>query len=242
MPGTGSFARGDSPRSVPDPLAGPYGEMLAAQRAFNARQANDYAGGRLSAGGGGATSRQGEPLAARMYRPGPDDIAELRRQQAAFRDVEHELGRQNSWMAAPVLAPVAAVLGLEMAGVLAVDGAASFAEGAPLQFVERDPYLRVGDNWATRAGRRAHMQLKAKVEAKPGWKYEPRIPREGQRPLRPDAGAPQRDPANPNKRYFLELKPDTPSGRAAGARALRRYKSASKNKVRLILYPPEDFV
>jgi hypothetical protein len=43
-----------------------------------------------------------------MYRPSDDDIAELRRQQAAFGKVEHDLARQNSWMAIPALAPVAA--------------------------------------------------------------------------------------------------------------------------------------
>ncbi len=31
----------------------------------------------------------------------------------------------------------------------------------PLQFLEPEPYLRVGDNWATRAGRRAHRRAHA---------------------------------------------------------------------------------
>lgn len=38
MAGTGSFTRGDKPRSVPDPLAEPYAAMTAKQRAYNTRQ------------------------------------------------------------------------------------------------------------------------------------------------------------------------------------------------------------
>jgi hypothetical protein len=177
-----------------------------------------------------------------MYRPSDDDIAELRRQQAAFGKVEHDLARQNSWMAIPALAPVAAIFGLEAASALAAEAAPAAAEQAPLDFVESDPYVRVGDNWATRAGRRAHKAFGNKVDAKLGWESEPQIPRPGQRPLRPDAGTPARDPAQPDKRNFLELKPDTPTGRAAGARSVRRYQEATGRRARVVYYDPKDFI
>lgn len=38
MVGTGSFARGDQPRSVPDPNGPAYAEMVRKQRAYNERQ------------------------------------------------------------------------------------------------------------------------------------------------------------------------------------------------------------
>lgn len=77
---------------------------------------------------------------------------------------------------------------------------------------------------------------------KPGWDYEPDIPRPGQRPLKPDVGAPQRNPAKPEVRRHLEQKPDTPTGRAAAARAVKRYNRASGQKVRAIYYNPKDFM
>lgn len=112
-------------------------------------------------------------------------------------------------MAVPALAPVAAVAGLEAAGAIASRLAPAAIERAPLQFVERDPHLRVGDNWSTRAGRRAHRWLENTIESKPGWEYEPKVTRAGQRPLKPDAGTPHRNPVEPDKRYYLELKPNT---------------------------------
>ena len=43
MPGTGSYERGDSPRSVPDPLDADMRRMEAQQRAYNQRQEADAA-------------------------------------------------------------------------------------------------------------------------------------------------------------------------------------------------------
>jgi hypothetical protein len=42
-----------------------------------------------------------------LYAPPPDDVAELRRQQAAFARTTQDLDRRNSWMAIPALAPLA---------------------------------------------------------------------------------------------------------------------------------------
>jgi hypothetical protein len=59
--------------------------------------------------------------------------------------------------------------------------------------------------------------------------------------LRPDIAAPARNPEFPNRRYLMELKPDTPTGRRAGAISKGKYESASENKTRVIYYKPEDF-
>jgi hypothetical protein len=60
--------------------------------------------------------------------------------------------------------------------------------------------------------------------------------------MRPDVRAPALNPADPTIRHQLDLKPDTPSGRAAGARAVKRYTSATNNKTRVIYYDPKDFM
>ncbi len=174
-----------------------------------------------------------------MYVPtaDDDDIPHLRSQQGDALKVQGDLERKNSWMAAAALAPAVALVGLEGAGALAARLAPE-VEGGPLQFVENDPYLRVGDNWATRAGRLAHKALEERLELKPGWEYEPK----STGGLKPDVGAPARDPAFPAKRYQMELKPNTVSGRRAAARAVRRYKAQTNNKTRAIFYDPGDYM
>jgi hypothetical protein len=174
--------------------------------------------------------------------PSDSELAELRRQQAAFGETTRKIDLQNSWFAAPVLAAPLAVMGLEGAAAWAARTALPEIEQAPLQFVERSPYLRVGDNWATRAGRRAHAALKERLAQKPGWEYEPKLPRKGQRPLKPDVGTPPRNPIKPTNRKYIELKPDSPSGRAAGARALERYREVTNDPVRLLFYNLKDFI
>lgn len=168
--------------------------------------------------------------------PSEGELKDLRRRQADFAKVARQVDVQNSWFAAPVLAaPLAA---MSVSGL--IPGAIAHQAGrAAFDFIEHDPYLRVGDNWSTRIGRRAHAVFKTRVEAKEGWKSEPKIDRPGQRPLRPDGGAPQRNPEDLEKRFFLELKPDTPTGRAAAARAVRRYKVASGQRTRAIFYDPK---
>jgi hypothetical protein len=174
--------------------------------------------------------------------PSDQELAELRRQQAAFADSTRKIDLQNSWFAVPALAPSLAAMGLGAAGEWATGEIAPEAGQAVANFVERDPYLRVGDNWATRAGRRGHAALKERLAQKPGWEYEPKLPREGQRPLKPDMGTPKRDPQLPNKRMYGELKPDSPSGRAAGARALKKYQAVTNDPVRLLFYNLKDFI
>lgn len=231
---------------MPDTLAHPYARMVAQQRAYNAQQAAEL--DRRRGVGAVATTHARNaalaPLADRMYRGSDADIADLRRQQAEFKKTERALDRQNAWMAVPALAPAAAVLGLEAAGAIAARLAPAAIEQAPIQ-LERiaDRYLRVGDNWATRAGRRAHAALKERVALKPGWDPEPRVGLEGGRILRPDVRTPSRVrvPGREPEPFQMELKPDTPSGRAAAARAMRKYK-ATGVKTRPIFYDPKPFI
>lgn len=180
--------------------------------------------------------------ALRAPAPSDQELAELRRQQATFGDTTRQIDIQNSWFAVPALAPPLVALGLGALGEWATGEVAPEAGQAVANFVEKDPYLRVGDNWATRAGRRAHAALKERLAQKPGWEYEPKLPREGQRPLKPDMGTPKRNPLDPSRRKYIELKPDSPSGRAAGARALERYRDATKDPVRLLFYSLKDFI
>lgn len=78
--------------------------------------------------------------ALRTPAPSDQELAELRRQQAAFGDTTGKVDRQNSWLAIPALAPAAAVFGLEGAAALA--GRALGAEGieGPLNFVNREAW------------------------------------------------------------------------------------------------------
>lgn len=70
-----------------------------------------------------------------MYRPPTDDVAELRRQQAEFMKTDRAISRDDAWMAIPALAPAAAVLGLEAAGMIAARLAPAAIQRAPLQLV-----------------------------------------------------------------------------------------------------------
>lgn len=246
MAGTGSYAWGDQPRSVPDRLAQPYAKMVDQQRAYNAQQAAELE--RRRAGGATPTParRQNAPVAPfadRMYRGSADDIAELRRQQAEFKKTERAVGREYSWMAVPALAPVAAVMGLEGAAYIAGRLAPAVVQRAPLLLERADPYLRVGDNWATRAGRRAHAALRERVAQKPGWESEPTVPLKDGRVVRPDVRTPPRvrAPGREPEPFQIELKPNTPSGRRAAARAMKKYEGTDV-KTRPIFYDPKPFV
>ncbi len=106
-----------------------------------------------------------------------------------------------------------------------------------------DPYLHVGDNWGTRAGRRAHTAFRQDVTSKPRWQSEPTVKLEDGRILRPDARTPPRvrGQGEEPQPFQLELKPNTPSGRAAGARALKKYE-ATGVKTRVIYYDPKKFI
>lgn len=246
MAGTGSYARGDQPRSVPDTLAEPYARMVTQQRADNEQQA----AGLVRRRGGGVTRTPAStrrasvaPLADRIYRRSDADIAELRRQQAEFKKAERAISQENTWMAVPALAPVAVVMGLEGAAYVAGRLAPAVVQRAPHVLERAEPYLRVGDNWATRAGRRAHAALRERVAQKPGWDPEPTVKLKDGRILRPDVRTPSRvrTPGKEPEPFLMELKPNTPSGRAAAARAVKKYEAIGV-KTRPIFYDPKPFI
>jgi RHS repeat-associated protein len=90
---------------------------------------------------------------------------------------------------------------------------------------------RGGESAAAVAGRQAHRELAERVAQKPGWQSEPRNLRglDG-RFYRPDV-------VTPNGR-ILELKPNTPSGRAVGARQIGIYEEQLGMPGRVIYYDP----
>jgi hypothetical protein len=93
---------------------------------------------------------------------------------------------------------------------------------------------RGGETAATRAGRAAHADFADKVKAKPGWVSEPRIVGPDGKILKPDALTPGGRP--------VELKPNTPSGRRAGAAKLPKYEAAAGKKGRVVYYDPTKYL
>jgi hypothetical protein len=181
------------------------------------------------------------PRFGQIVAPPRDDLQELRLRQAEFERSRRAIADENSWMALFALGPAAAVSGLEAGAALAARLAPQVITRAPLVLTEKLPYLRVGDNWATRAGRRAHNDFKARVQAKPAWDAETSM-RGKTATVRPDAMAPARDRLDPTRRRFIELKPNTPSGRRAGERSVRKYEEETGNRTRVIYCNPKDFM
>lgn len=107
----------------------------------------------------GPNRRLGEPLAAPKQAqlgysataataaaptPRPtqeDEMAKLRREQAAFKEVVREESRRNSWMAIPALAPMLVPLLAEGAALLTGRLAASQLNRVPLNLLSREPGL-----------------------------------------------------------------------------------------------------
>jgi hypothetical protein len=76
-------------------------------------------------------------------------------------------------------------------------------------------YNRGGESAAAASGRQAHKDLARRVAQKPGWQSEPRLIGADGKVYKPDV-------VTPNGR-ILELKPNMPSGRAAGERQIEKY-------------------
>ena len=87
---------------------------------------------------------------------------------------------------------------------------------------------------AIEKGKRAHDALTKKVKAKAkkraGWEANPSLEGFDKRIHRPDVVT--------LRGYFMELKPNTPSGRRAGARQAKRYREQLGRKGRVIYYDP----
>ncbi len=88
----------------------------------------------------------------------------------------------------------------------------------------RDP--RVRDSVAR--GNLAHQELTEKVDRKPRWVSEPELVGRDGNIYRPDAMTP--------RGYLIDLKPNTPSGRAEGLVKKRLYEQQLGRKVRIVYY------
>jgi RHS repeat-associated protein len=93
---------------------------------------------------------------------------------------------------------------------------------------------RGGESAAAKAGREAHDKLREKVKEKakdnPGWRADPPL-------LGKDGKIHKPDVVTPNDR-FIELKPNTPEGRAAGQRQSQRYREQLGMRGRVIYHDP----
>ena len=94
----------------------------------------------------------------------------------------------------------------------------------------REVAKRGGESAAAAAGRQAHKELAAKVAQKPGWKSEPRMTAPSGRTHIPDVVTP--------RGRIMELKPNTASGRAAGARQTADRTAELGVPARTITYKP----
>jgi hypothetical protein len=73
--------------------------------------------------------------------------------------------------------------------------------------------------------------LAERVAQKPGWQSEPRLVGADGKVYKPDVVTPGG--------HILELKPNTPSGRAAGARQIQNYEEQLGMPGRVIYYEPK---
>jgi hypothetical protein len=80
--------------------------------------------------------------ALRAPAPSDQDLAELRRQQAAFANTTRQIDIHNSWFAVPALAPAVVALGLGAAGEWATGEAAPAAGRAVANFADREAWQR----------------------------------------------------------------------------------------------------
>jgi RHS repeat-associated protein len=90
--------------------------------------------------------------------------------------------------------------------------------------------VRGGESAAAAYGRQVHRELAQRVAQKPGWQPAPLMRAPGGKGYRPDVVTP--------RGRILELKPNTPSGRATGARQVRKYEGELGLRGRVIYYEP----
>ncbi len=90
----------------------------------------------------GAPPKQQGTRYGQLSAPPVDGLAELRRQQAEFERTRREIAQQNSWMAVPALAPVAAPFLLEGAAILANAARPAPRVPGPLNLPEREAWQR----------------------------------------------------------------------------------------------------
>jgi hypothetical protein len=90
---------------------------------------------------------------------------------------------------------------------------------------------RGGESVAAANGRQAHKELAERISQKFGWESEPRLKGADGKYYKPDVVTPSG--------HILELKPNTPSGRAAGARQIQIYEEQLGLRGRVIYYEPK---
>ena len=90
---------------------------------------------------------------------------------------------------------------------------------------------RGGESVAAATGRQAHKELAERVSQKPGWQSEARLEGKDGKFYKPDVVTPGG--------HILELKPNTPSGRAAGARQIQNYEEQLGMRGRVIYHEPK---
>jgi hypothetical protein len=168
----------------------------------------------------------------------PEEESELRRQQRAFSREAERADIQNSWFAGLTLLPVAAALGLEATAAV---GLAPLLRRPGLLDLRHPRRFWPGNNPFAQIGKLADKRLLARVAEKPNWKSQMTITTK-KGTVRPDASTPTKNPLDDTARYHLELKPKTPSGRRAAARAVKRTTEITGRKTRAIYYDPEDFM
>jgi len=106
---------------------------------------------------------------------------------------------------------------------------AAFAYDAPSTLAAKTA-TRGGESAAAAAGRQAHRELAERVTPKPGWQSEPRLLGADGKIYKPDVVT--------RHGRILELKPNTPSGRAVGERQIRNYEEQLGMPGRVIYYDP----
>jgi hypothetical protein len=148
--------------------------------------------------------------------------ADAASQYAAFGSVDWAMAARST---AAQEGAAAGALGFLPAGTPAGLGIKPVAEGVAKELV------RGGESAATAAGRQAHRELAERVTQKPGWQSEPRL-------VGADGNVYKPDVVTPGGR-ILELKPNTPSGRAAGERQVRNYEEQLGMRGRTIYYEPK---
>jgi hypothetical protein len=158
---------------------------------------------------------------------------QMMQERAQARQASEEFEKNYWWLSLAALAPPAVIAALEGASALAAPFLLSRVRPGPLNFPSKDFRLYAGNNRYARAGMKAHADFRAKVAQKPGWDPNPTEEGPNGEMLRPDFRT--------KSDRLLELKPDTPSGRRAGAAQARRYQGLTKKKTRPIYYPPEKY-
>jgi len=90
------------------------------------------------------------------------------------------------------------------------------------------PVPKVGNTPAGQAGKTAHKAFTQRVRSKPGWEPKARIRDETGKYYEVDAVTPSGNP--------IELKPNTPTGRAKGRIQIRKYEDVTRKRGRVVYY------